>query len=267
MAHRLLEQKSSPKRSMPRRTSIPEVTGSASFPLTHTRLMGRPRRSVYAKVRPKQHLVLLLLRSLSGPCTAVGAGSGSRSVGCEPFVQYPPRYDPYSATPRSGYNFTPTGLVSPTSAHPLGPPSRFPPPVRLAKKRTHSQSPLADLMDVHALTRHSQGSLNMHPSSLTRCRSTGSSGSYGHLSAGSLGAMSPGTPGGGRRPASLGGSPYYPPPFLPMHPHGPQPPLFAPRLEPCVPTSAATGATKRSSSSKSMEEGKNTDVDGTRAAR
>ncbi|KAH8876789.1 Transcriptional activator ci [Schistosoma japonicum] len=72
-------------------------------------------------------------------------------------------------------------------------PNHSAPMLRGGKKRSHSQSSVNELFDISSLTRSSQGSLNIMQS-MRGSHSMGPSaeGSYGHLSAASLGA-SPGT--------------------------------------------------------------------------
>ncbi|GAA34048.2 transcriptional activator cubitus interruptus [Clonorchis sinensis] len=80
------------------------------------------------------------------------------------------------------------------------------PAVRGGKKRSHSQSSVNDLFDISSLTRSSQGSLNiLHAMRVSRSMVSSSGGSYGHLSAASLGA-SPGPNTGIRRTFSSNGN-------------------------------------------------------------
>ncbi|XP_061181407.1 zinc finger protein GLI4-like [Saccostrea echinata] len=63
-----------------------------------------------------------------------------------------------------------------------------------SRKRALSHSPISDFLDIQSLTRSSEGSLQFNPFNLSTHNSRSSSaasGSYGHLSAASLGAVSP----------------------------------------------------------------------------
>ncbi|KAK4471597.1 hypothetical protein MN116_005010 [Schistosoma mekongi] len=72
-------------------------------------------------------------------------------------------------------------------------PNHSAPMLRGGKKRSHSQSSVNELFDISSLTRSSQGSLNiMHSMRGSHSMGPSAEGSYGHLSAASLGA-SPGT--------------------------------------------------------------------------
>ncbi|CAL8090838.1 unnamed protein product [Calicophoron daubneyi] len=78
--------------------------------------------------------------------------------------------------------------------------------VRGGKKRSHSQSSINDLFDIFSLTRSSQGSLNIvQAMRVSRSMASSTGGSYGHLSAASLGA-SPGATCGIRRTFSSNGN-------------------------------------------------------------
>ncbi|KAK3585051.1 hypothetical protein CHS0354_009901 [Potamilus streckersoni] len=61
-----------------------------------------------------------------------------------------------------------------------------------SRKRALSHSPISDYLDIQSLTRSSEGSLQLTPFLHTNSRSSSTaSGSYGHLSAASLGTASP----------------------------------------------------------------------------
>ncbi|CAC5410986.1 unnamed protein product [Mytilus coruscus] len=61
-----------------------------------------------------------------------------------------------------------------------------------SRKRALSHSPISDYLDIQSLTRSSEGSLHLTPyMHQNNSRSSSASGSYGHLSAASLGTASP----------------------------------------------------------------------------
>ncbi|XP_046553157.1 zinc finger protein GLI4-like isoform X1 [Haliotis rubra] len=98
------------------------------------------------------------------------------------------------------------------------------------RKRALSQSPISDYLDIQSLTRSSEGSLQLTPFLHHNSRSSSAaSGSYGHLSAASLGAASPAHQTIPQNPylrhGSLPGSPFFYPSVMPpmvgrVPPHG-----------------------------------------------
>lgn len=60
-----------------------------------------------------------------------------------------------------------------------------------SRKRALSHSPISDYLDIQSLTRSSEGSLQLTPLLHNSRSSSAASGSYGHLSAASFGAVSP----------------------------------------------------------------------------
>ncbi|THD25694.1 CI protein [Fasciola hepatica] len=87
------------------------------------------------------------------------------------------------------------------------------PLIRGGKKRSHSQSSVNDMFDISSLTRSSQGSLSvMQAMRVSRSMVSSSGGSYGHLSAASLGASPSATCGIRRTFSSNGNSTHTAPP-------------------------------------------------------
>ncbi|XP_074652934.1 transcriptional activator GLI3-like [Tubulanus polymorphus] len=114
-------------------------------------------------------------------------------------------------TPGSGSITLPGSVDSSrlTSPHPSA--------IGRSRKRALSHSPISDYLDIQSLTRSSEGSLQLTPFLQSRS-SSAASGSYGHLSAASLGAISPAQQVPQNpyfRPTAVPGSSFYPP----MLPH------------------------------------------------
>lgn len=120
---------------------------------------------------------------LGGPGSLYGDYSPSHvsHSGRSMFGDIPP-------TPGSGSITLPGSLESSRLTSPR------PSIVGRSRKRALSHSPISDFLDIQSLTRSSEGSLQFPPFNLSTHNSRSSSaasGSYGHLSAASLGAVSP----------------------------------------------------------------------------
>nr|CDS28891.1 zinc finger transcription factor gli2 [Hymenolepis microstoma] len=198
-------------------SAVPQVSGclppsyEPSNPLSSSAFLSQP--STWKSVaQPSQEVVQAAAEAFSvvrnwfvGPCSR--ASETTRSVSGTPSPLLPSSVHTQSAHPGT---FLPT---SPSSWG-LGLPGGFPPHpghrssgfvptssgsrttplggggsyLRGGKKRSHSQSSVNDL-DIPSLTRSSQGSLNMLQAMQTsRSGVSSMGGSYGHLSAASLGA-------------------------------------------------------------------------------
>ncbi|XP_059151219.1 zinc finger protein GLI4-like [Physella acuta] len=89
------------------------------------------------------------------------------------------------------------------------------------RKRALSHSPISDYLDIQSLTRSSEGSLQLAPFLQHNSRSSSAaSGSYGHLSAASVGTVSPGHPilpsNPYLRPGGMAPSSFFYPPLHPL---------------------------------------------------
>uniref|UniRef100_A0A2C9JE81 C2H2-type domain-containing protein n=1 Tax=Biomphalaria glabrata TaxID=6526 RepID=A0A2C9JE81_BIOGL len=90
-----------------------------------------------------------------------------------------------------------------------------------SRKRALSHSPISDYLDIQSLTRSSEGSLQLAPFLQHSSRSSSAaSGSYGHLSAASVGTVSPGHPALPSNPylrsGSMAPSSFFYPPIHPL---------------------------------------------------
>ncbi|XP_064644165.1 zinc finger protein GLI4-like [Lineus longissimus] len=136
---------------------------------------------------------------------AAGEFASTQSLSQRSMYDVPP-------TPGSGSITLPGSVESSrlTSPHP----SLF----GRSRKRALSHSPISDYLDIQSLTRSSEGSLQLTPFVQSRS-SSAASGSYGHLSAASLGTASPAhqplPPNPLLRHGSIPGSPWFHPM---MHP-------------------------------------------------
>ncbi|XP_052829874.1 zinc finger protein GLI1 [Octopus bimaculoides] len=88
-------------------------------------------------------------------------------------------------TPGSGSITLPASLESSRLTSPR------PTNISKSRKRALSHSPISDYFDIQSLTRSSEGSLQLTPLPHNSRSSSAASGSYGHLSAASFGAVSP----------------------------------------------------------------------------
>nr|ALS19768.1 gli [Novocrania anomala] len=154
-------------------------------PVTH--LASRIRWEQYQRVTAFQSP--LLSRGLS-PASLMGLQSGIPPLPSEysrqAVLSQRSMFSDVPATPGSGSITLPGSLESSrlTSPRPsiVGGKSR---------KRALSHSPISDYLDIQSLTRSSEGSLALTPLMHHSRSSSAQSGSYGHLSAASLGTMSP----------------------------------------------------------------------------